>query len=91
MQAYEQTAVSTTIQPRKIWKLFFDNIYSILKRTHMENVLYQIKNLDQSIIFNNEGDSNGELAFLDTLLKYNNGNISEYIYRKPTYIDQYLR
>ena len=38
-----------------------------------------------------EEESNGELAFLDTLLKRNNGKISVMVNRKPTqHIDQYL-
>ena len=37
-----------------------------------------------------EEESNGELAFLDTLLKRNNREISVFIYRKPTHTDQYL-
>ena len=31
-----------------------------------------------------EEESNGELAFLDTLLKRNNGEISVLVYSKPT-------
>ena len=37
-----------------------------------------------------EEESNGELAFLDTLLKRNNGEISVFVYRKPPHTDQYL-
>ena len=37
-----------------------------------------------------EEKSNGELAFLDTLSKRNNGEISELVYTKPTHTDQYL-
>ena len=37
-----------------------------------------------------EEESNGELAFLDTLLKQNNGAASALVYRKPTYTGQYL-
>ena len=37
-----------------------------------------------------EEESNGELVFLDTLLKRNNGEISVLVYRKPTHTDQYL-
>ena len=37
-----------------------------------------------------EEETNGELAFLDTLLKRNNGKIYELVYRKPVYTDQYL-
>ena len=37
-----------------------------------------------------EVEGNRELAFLDTLLKWNNGKISVLVYRKPTYTEQYL-
>ena len=37
-----------------------------------------------------EEESNGELAFLDTLLKRNNGEISLLVYRKTAHTDQYL-
>ena len=37
-----------------------------------------------------EQESNGELAFLDTLLKRNNGEIFVLVYKKPTLTDQYL-
>ena len=37
-----------------------------------------------------EEESAGELAFLDTLLKRNNVEISVLVYRKPTHTDQYL-
>ena len=56
----------------------------------MENFFHHINNLHQNIKFTMEEESNGELAFLDTLLKRNNGEISVLVYRKPTYTDQYL-
>ena len=37
-----------------------------------------------------EEEGNGELAFLETLLKGNNGEVSVLVYRKPTHTDQYL-
>ena len=37
-----------------------------------------------------EEESHGQLAFLDILLKRNNGEISVLVYRKPTHTDQYL-
>ena len=47
-------------------------------------------NSNQNIKFTMEEESNGELAFLDTLLKRNNGEISVLVYRRPTHTDQYL-
>ena len=65
-------------------------LYSILKRTHLETFFHHINNLYQNIKFTMKEESNGELAFLDTLLKLNNGEISLLVYRKPTHTDQYL-
>ena len=45
----------------------------------------------QSIKFTIEEGSNGELAFLDTLFKRNNGKISVLVYRNPTHTEQYLQ
>ena len=56
----------------------------------MENFFHHINNFHQNIKFTMEEESNGELAFLDTLLKRNNGEISVLVYRKPTHTDQYL-
>ena len=37
-----------------------------------------------------EEESDGELVFLVTLLKWNDGKISVLVYKKPTHTDQYL-
>ena len=57
---------------------------------HLENFFHHINNLHQNIKFTMEKESNGQLAFLDTLLKRNNGKVSVLVYRKPTHADQYL-
>ena len=90
MQAYEYTAITMALHPPKVWEWFVDDIYSILKHTHLENCFHNINNLHQNIKFAIEEESNGELAFLDILLKQNNGEISVLIYKKPTHTDQYL-
>ena len=90
MQAHESTAISTALHPPKVWERFVDDVYSIVKRTQLENFFHHINNLLQNIKFTMEEESNGELAFLDTLLKRNNGEISVLVYRKPTHTDQYL-
>ena len=91
MQAHESTAISTALHPPKVWERFVDDIYSIVKRTHLEKFSHHIINLHQNIKFTMEEESNEELEFLDTLLKRNNGEISVLIYRKPTHTDQYLQ
>ena len=90
MQAHESTAISTVLHPAKVWEPFVDDVYFIVKRTHLENVFHRINNLHQNIMFTMEEEGNEELAFLDTLLKWNKGEISALVYRKPTHTDQYL-
>ena len=90
MQGYERTSITTALHPPKVWQRFVDYVYSILKRTHLENFLYYINSLHQNMKFTMEEESNGGPAFLDTLLKLNNGEISVLVYRKPTCPGQYL-
>ena len=90
IQTHERTAISMALHPPKVWEQFADGVCSILKRTHLENFFHHINNLHQNIKFTMKKESNGELAFLDTLLKRNNGEISVLVYRKPTHTDQYL-
>ena len=56
----------------------------------MENFFHRINNIHQNFKFTMDEESNGELAFLDTLLKQNNEEFSVLLYRRPTYTDQYL-
>ena len=79
MQAQEQTAMSTALYPPKVWERFADDTF------------HHINNFHQNTKFTMEEESNGELAFLDTLLKRHNRNISVLVYRKPKDSDQYLR
>ena len=63
------------INPSKVWEQFVDDVYSIFKRTHLENLFHHINKLHQNIKFTIEEESNGELAFLNTVLNRNIGKI----------------
>ena len=89
IQSYKCTAITTALHPPKVWEQFVDDVYFILKHMHLENVFHHINNLHQNIKFTMEEESNRELAFLDTLLKWNNGEISVLVYRKPTLTNTY--
>ena len=64
LQTHEQTVVSTVLHPPKVWERFVNEIYSILKGSHLENFFHHINNLHQNIKLIMEDKSNGELAFL---------------------------
>ena len=78
------------LRPPKVWERFVGDAYSVLNHTPLKFFFDHINNLHQNDKFTMEEESNAELAFLDTLLKRNNGEISVLVYRKPTHTDQYL-
>ena len=57
MQAYECTAIITALHPPKVWGRFVDDVYSTLKRMHLENFFYHINNLHPNIKFTLEEES----------------------------------
>ena len=67
MLAYEHTAITMALHPPKVWEQFVDDVYSILKSTHLENCSHLINNLHHNIKFTMEEESNGELEFLNTI------------------------
>ena len=73
IQAHKQTVISRELHPPKVWERPFDDLYSMLIRRHLENLLHHIINLHQNIKFTIEEKSNEELMFLGTLVKQNNG------------------
>ena len=69
----------------------FIHIYNVPIEDDEIMVSFDVTSLYTNIpIIDMDEESNGELAFLDTLLKRNNGEISVLVYRKPTHTDQYL-
>ena len=60
MQAHEQAEISTAVHHPKVSEQFVDDVYSILKRAHLEKIFYHINNLHQNIKFTMEEKSNRE-------------------------------
>ena len=63
MQDYERTDITMALHPLKVWEGFVDDVYSILKRKHLEHIFHHINNFHQNIKFTMEEESNGELGF----------------------------
>ena len=59
IQAHECTAISTALHSPKVWERFVDDVYSIRKRTHLENFFHHISSLYQNIKFTIEKESTG--------------------------------
>ena len=86
LQAHEETAIPPALHLPKVWERFADDV----KPTNFGHVFHYINNLYQNINFTMEEESDADLAFLDTLLKQNNGKIFVLVFKKPTNADQYL-
>ena len=64
MQAHESTAISAALHPPKVWERFVDDVYSIIKRTQLENFFHHINNLHQNIKFTMEEEMDIRKALL---------------------------
>lgn len=73
MQTYDKTAISMALKLLKVCEQFLDEVYFVHKRPQLENFFQQLQQFHQNINFIMEVKSNGELQFLDTLMKQNNG------------------
>ena len=92
MQSLETTAITTADHPPKIWERHVDNVFSIVHKEHLQELLEHINNLHPQTQFTKEEESNSSLPFLDTLVQRNHDkSISVKIYRKPTHTNQYLK
>ena len=91
MEKLEKKAITTFVEPPKIWKRYVDDTFSKLKMIHVDAFLNHLNNQHQRIKFTTETQQNGKIAFLDTqvhVLPDNSTKVT--IYRKATHTDQYL-
>ena len=64
--------------------------YKFLLWLKMLGLLRQCRHFVGKTEFPMKEENDGELVFLDTLLKQNIGKFSILVYRRPTHTDQYL-
>ena len=76
---YYCTAISSALHPPEVWEQFVEDVYSIYKSVLLEH-LFHHNNFRQNVKFTTKEESNGELTFLDTSLKRNNGQIFVLVY-----------
>ena len=92
MQSLETTAITTADQPPKFWERHVDDVFSIVHKTYLQELLEHINNLHPQTQSTKEEENNSSLPFLDTLVQRNHDKtISVNVYRKPTHTDQYLK
>ena len=92
MQLLETTAITTADHPPKVCERHVDDVFSIVRKAYLQEILDHINNFHPQTQFTNEEENNSALPFLDTLVQRNyDKTISVKIYRKPTLTNQYLK
>ena len=87
---YEESAISNSSVPQKIWKRYVDDSFCIIGKDDVSAFHGSLNSIDKNISFTIETECNGKISFLDTLVSRKNGVIAVDVYRKPTHTDKYL-
>ena len=88
MESFEHRAITSAVNPPRIWKRYVDDTFVILQQSHRE-FLQHINSVDLSIIFaTEETRPDGSMPFLDTLITpHQDGTLKTvYIGSQPTLI-----
>ena len=86
MKVIEDSALSISTVPPKIWKGYVDDSFVIIKKDSVSAFHgIRLNSIDPKISFIIETENNGQIAFLDTLVTRKNGVITIDVYRKPTH------
>ena len=88
MEEIEERVITNTANPPKEWDRFVDDIFSILKKDAVSTFHDELNSIDSHISFTIEHETDGQIAFLDTLISRNSGTITTNVYRKPTHTDR---
>ena len=90
MEEIEERAIANTANPPKVWHRYVDDVLSVMKKDAISTFHDELNSIDPHISFTIEYETNGQIAFLDTLISRNSGSITTDVYRKPTHTDNYL-
>ncbi len=90
LQRLEQIAFADTTP--KLWLRYVDDTFVIIKREEKENLYKTINEIFADIQFTEEKEQNGQLAFLDVLIKRrNDSKLETTVFRKSTNTDRILQ
>ena len=91
MVSFECRALTSAVNPSRLWKRYVDDMFLILKQSQKEEFLQHSNSVDPSINFTTEDTrQDGSMPFLDTLVTPQDGTLTTSVYRKPTHTYLYL-
>ena len=74
MEEIEEHAITNTANPPKEWDRFVDDVFSIMKKDAVSTFHDKLNSIDPHISFTIEHETDGQIAFLDTLISRNSGH-----------------
>ena len=91
MQVLEITVITIADHPPKIWERHVDDVFSVIQRTYLQELLHHINSLHPQTQLTKEEEQDPIPPFLYTLVQRSpDKTISEKVYGKPTHTNQYL-
>ena len=90
MEIIEESAISASATPPKVWKRYVDDSFIIIKKNSVSTFHDTINSIDPKISFTIETENNGQISFLDTVVSRKDGVVTIDVYRKSTHTDRYL-
>ena len=90
MEEFEESVISNSSVPQKIWKRYVDDSFCIIGKDDVSAFHGTLNSIDTNISFATETQCNGKISFLDTQVSRRNVVIAVDVYRKPAHTDSYL-
>ena len=91
MELFERTALETAPHRPRVWLRYVDDTFVVIKKQYLDEFTNHINSQNEYIKFTCDLAKDGELPFLDTVVKQSDdGTLSVSVYRKPTHTHQNL-
>ena len=91
MDNLDQRALSTSLVQPRFWKRYVDDVCAAVKPGLVQTLQDHLNNVEPSMQFTVERETNQEIAFLDvSLCRQDNSQLVNKVYRKPTDTKRYL-
>ena len=91
MENVQEGAMSTFLNPPKFWRRYVDDTFVIIKKSEVDEFHNHINNIEASIKFTIEHETNNSIPFLNVCItREASGRLNTKIYKKPTHTDRYL-
>ncbi|XP_076032986.1 uncharacterized protein LOC143020450 [Oratosquilla oratoria] len=89
MQRFENEVLSAAPTSLKLWMWYVDDVFAILKDRDVDGFLEQLYGKHEAIQFKME-EAEGELPFLDVMVKRVGDSLVTNVYRKAMHTDRLL-